>query len=131
VVATEVKTLANQTSRSTEQISTQIAAIQQATKLTVREITYIAGSITDLTEGAKNIDGAIEKQAATTRQIAESMQSATYATSRASDEMVAVQNASMNSASSPVSSSYGRNDCPPQRGRSKKAGRFCAQVRAA
>jgi methyl-accepting chemotaxis protein len=100
VVATEVKTLANQTSRATEQISTQIAAIQQATKVTVREITSIAESITDLAEGARNIDGAVEEQASTTRQIAEGMQSATSATSRASDEMVAVQNASTNSASS-------------------------------
>jgi methyl-accepting chemotaxis protein len=100
VVATEVKTLASQTSRATEQISTQIAAIQQATKVTVREITSIAESITGLAEGARNIDGAVEEQASTTRQIAEGMQSATSATSRASDEMVAVQNASMNSASS-------------------------------
>jgi len=100
VVATEVKTLANQTSRATEQISTQIAAIQQAAKVTVREITSIAESITDLAEGARNIDGAVEEQASTTRQIAEGMQSATSATSRASDEMVAVQNASTNSANS-------------------------------
>jgi methyl-accepting chemotaxis protein len=100
VVATEVKTLANQTSGATQQISTQIVAIQQATKVTVREINSIAESITDLAESARNIDGAVEEQAATTRQIAEGMQSATSATSRASDEMVAVQNASMTSASS-------------------------------
>ncbi len=100
VVASEVKALANQTSRATEQISTQIAAIQQATKVTVKEITSIAESIADLAEGARNIDGAVEEQASVTRQIAEGMQSATSATSRASDEMNAVQNASINSANS-------------------------------
>ena len=67
--------------------------------MTVREISFISESIMDLAEGARTIDGAVEEQASTTRQIAEGMQRATSATSRASDEMVAVQNASMNSAS--------------------------------
>ncbi len=53
VVATEVKSLANQTSRATEVISTQIGAIQQATKATVREINSIAESITELAEVAR------------------------------------------------------------------------------
>src|ERR1041385_7955406 len=58
VVATEVKSLANQTSRATAEISTQIAAIQQATKISVREIASIAEGITELAEVARTIDGA-------------------------------------------------------------------------
>jgi methyl-accepting chemotaxis protein len=42
VVAAEVKTLANQTSRATEDISRQIAAVQEATKRSVEEISSIA-----------------------------------------------------------------------------------------
>jgi len=97
VVATEVKSLANQTSRATEDISLQIAAIQQATKASVREIASIAEGITELAEVARNIDGAIDEQASTTRQIAESMNQATSATGRASSEMVAVHGASAGS----------------------------------
>ena len=49
VVAAEVKTLANQTSRATEDISRQIAAVQEATKRSVEEISSIARAIGELT----------------------------------------------------------------------------------
>jgi methyl-accepting chemotaxis protein len=97
VVAAEVKALANQTSRATDQISQQIAAIQQATKGTVDEISSIAQSINALTEVARKIDAAVEEQAATTRQIASSMQIAESSTSRASTEMTSVQTATRGS----------------------------------
>src|SRR4029078_75745 len=42
VVAAEVKALANQTSRATEEISQQVAAIQEATKGAVNEIGSIS-----------------------------------------------------------------------------------------
>ena len=45
MVAAEVKALANQTSRATEEISQQVAAIQEATKGAVNEIASIARSI--------------------------------------------------------------------------------------
>ena len=48
VVAAEVKALANQTSRATEDISQQVAAIQEATKGAVGEIASIARSIHEL-----------------------------------------------------------------------------------
>ena len=97
VVATEVKVLANQTSRATEEVSTHIAAIQQATKASVCEIASIAECITELAEVARAIDGAIEEQASTTGLIADSMSHATSATSRTSGEMAAVQAASTGS----------------------------------
>ena len=49
VVAAEVKALANQTSRATEEISQQVAAIQEATKGAVNEIGSIGRTIHELT----------------------------------------------------------------------------------
>jgi methyl-accepting chemotaxis protein len=100
VVAMEVKNLANQTSRATGEISTQIGAIQQATKATVREISSIADGITELTETARNIDGAVEEQTSTTVQIAERMKDAASSTACATAEMAAVEKASIGSADS-------------------------------
>ena len=67
VVAAEVKALANQTSRATEEISQQVAAIQAATKGAVGEVVSIAQSIRELTEVATTIAAAVEQQAQTTQ----------------------------------------------------------------
>jgi methyl-accepting chemotaxis protein len=93
VVAAEVKTLANQTSRATEDISLQIAAVQEATKRSVAEITSIARAIGELTSVSTNIATAVEEQSATTRSIAESIHGAAGHTARASDEIGSVEQA--------------------------------------
>jgi len=100
--------------------------------VTVREISFISEIIMDLAEGARTIDGAVEEQASTTRQIAEGMQRATSATSRASDEMVAVQNASMNSASA-INELIGWTERLSAAAREieKNLDEFASQVRAA
>lgn len=91
VVAAEVKALANQTTRATEDISNQIAAVQDATKGSVSEISSIARSITDLTKVATGIASAVEAQVAATREIAARMQTAMRNTARASTEMQSVR----------------------------------------
>jgi methyl-accepting chemotaxis protein len=93
VVAAEVKTLANQTSRATEDISQQIAAVQEATKRSVAEITSIARAIGELTSVSTNIATAVEQQSATTRSIAESIHGAAGHTARASNEIGSVEQA--------------------------------------
>jgi methyl-accepting chemotaxis protein len=93
VVAAEVKTLANQTSRATEDISQQIAAVQEATKRSVAEITSIARAISELTSVSTNIATAVEEQSATTRSIAESVHGAAGYTARASGEIGSVEQA--------------------------------------
>ncbi len=91
VVAAEVKTLANQTSRATEDISRQVAAIQEATKRSVEEIASIAATIGELTGISTNIAAAVEQQTTTTRNIAESIHGAAGHTERASSEIEAVE----------------------------------------
>jgi methyl-accepting chemotaxis protein len=93
VVAAEVKALANQTSRATEDISRHVAAIQDATKGAVNEIASIARSIHELTEVSTSIASAVEQQSATTREIADSIQKAAGNTARASTEIQSVEQA--------------------------------------
>jgi len=91
VVAAEVKTLANQTSRATEDISQQVAAIQGATKRSVAEISSIARAIGELTGVSTSIASAVQEQSATTRTIAESIQTAAGHTAQASTEIGSVE----------------------------------------
>jgi len=93
VVAGEVKTLANQTSRATEDVARQIAAIQDATKRSVAEIAAIARVIAELTGVSTSIAAAVEQQATTTRNIAESIHTAAGHTARASTEIASVEQA--------------------------------------
>jgi methyl-accepting chemotaxis protein len=98
VVAAEVKALANQTSRATEEISQQVAAIQAATKGAVGEIASIAHSIHELTAVATTISAAVEQQAMTTQGIADSIQKAAGNTARASSEIQSVGRAAQDGA---------------------------------
>ena len=97
MVAAEVKALANQTSRATEDISRQITSIQDATKSSVNEISSIARSITNLTNVAREIASAVEAQAAATGEIAANIQTAMRNAARASGEMQSVQDATKQS----------------------------------
>jgi methyl-accepting chemotaxis protein len=98
VVAAEVKALANQTSRATEDISQQVAAIQEATKGAVNEIGSIARSIHELTTVSMSIASAVDEQGATTREIASSVQTAAGNTARASVEIKSLEEAACDSA---------------------------------
>jgi methyl-accepting chemotaxis protein len=74
VVASEVKALANQTAKATEDISTQIAAIQGQTGLAVDAIKAIGGTIRQMNEIASAIAAAVEEQGAATRDISHNIQ---------------------------------------------------------
>jgi len=93
VVAAEVKALANQTSRATEDIAQQVTAIQEATKGAVGEIGSIGRTIHELTSVSTSIAAAVDEQAATTRAIATSVQTAAGNTARASVEIKSVEQA--------------------------------------
>ena len=69
VVANEVKSLANQTARATDEISGQIAEIQDATQKSVDAVRTIASSIRDVENITTSIAAAIEEQSAATSEI--------------------------------------------------------------
>jgi methyl-accepting chemotaxis protein len=70
VVAHEVKALAAQTAKATEDISSQIAGMQVATRESVTAIGRIGGTIGRISEIASSIAAAVEQQGAATREIA-------------------------------------------------------------
>ncbi len=73
VVANEIKELAQQTARETEEIRTRIQGIQQATNQTVSEIGEITSVIDDVDAIVGSIAAAVEEQSVTTRDIAENV----------------------------------------------------------
>ena len=70
VVANEVKSLANQTARATEDITHQISEIQNATDQAVTAVRTITNSIREVEGVSSAIASAIEEQSATTAEIA-------------------------------------------------------------
>jgi methyl-accepting chemotaxis protein len=82
VVAAEVKSLANQTAKATEEISTQIAGMQTATAESVLAIKEIGGTITRISEIAGTITAAVQAQGAATQGIARNVELAAQGTAK-------------------------------------------------
>ena len=76
VVASEVKALAAQTAKATEEISTQITGMQSATETSVTAIREIGKTIGSISEISATIAAAVEEQGAATKEIARNMQEA-------------------------------------------------------
>lgn len=70
VVASEVKSLANQTAQATQEISDQVISMQQATSLAVKAMDDIKGIIVDIESTSVSIASAVEEQDASTQEIA-------------------------------------------------------------
>lgn len=75
VVASEVKNLANQTARATEEIASQIGAMQQETTRTTGAIQEITSIINAINTAVTTVAAAVEEQDAATREIASNAQS--------------------------------------------------------
>jgi len=80
VVAHEVKTLAGQTARATEEIALQIAEVQGGTQEAVRAIAGISSTITQLNDLAAAIASAVEQQGAATSEISRNVDQAAAGT---------------------------------------------------
>jgi methyl-accepting chemotaxis protein len=84
VVAAEVKELASQTAKATEEIAGQVSAIQSATGTCVTAIGDISTTIREISGIATTIAAAVEEQDSATREIARSVQQAAAGTSEVS-----------------------------------------------
>ncbi|HXP96797.1 MAG TPA: methyl-accepting chemotaxis protein [Telmatospirillum sp.] len=80
VVAGEVKHLANQTAKATEEISAQIGAVQSSTQEAVSAIGAIVKRIEEINQIAGAIASAVEEQSAATAEIARNVQQAAMGT---------------------------------------------------
>jgi methyl-accepting chemotaxis protein len=76
VVATEVKALATQTARATDDIAGQITDIRAATDKVVTAIAAIGGTINRVSEISSSIASAVEEQSAATQEISRNTQEA-------------------------------------------------------
>ena len=101
VVAAEVKQLANQTARATEDIGNRVGEIQQATEGSVKSMTEIVRVIGNIRQIASSIAGAVEEQGAATAEIARNCQQASTGTHQVTQNISGVgQAAEMTGAAS-------------------------------
>jgi methyl-accepting chemotaxis protein len=93
VVAAEVKGLASQTAKATEEIAGQVTAIQSATGDCVTAIGGISDTIREISAIATTIAAAVEEQDTATREIARSVQQAAAGTSEVSHNVAGASHA--------------------------------------
>jgi methyl-accepting chemotaxis protein len=90
VVASEVKALAAQTAKATEEISTQIAGMQSATDASIVTIKEIGATINTISEISSTIAAAVEEQGAATQEIARNVQQAAQMSSQVANNATEV-----------------------------------------
>ncbi|UVO29677.1 methyl-accepting chemotaxis protein [Bradyrhizobium arachidis] len=87
VVASEVKSLASQTAKATDEISSHIAGMQGATAESVAAIKEIGATIGQISTIATSIASAVEEQGAATQEIARSVQNVAQGTQTAATDI--------------------------------------------
>ncbi len=97
VVASEVKSLANQTAKATEEISQQISTMQDSTQKTVSEIEGVVTAMSKISEMTTAVASAVEEQNAATRDIAQNIQQTASGTQDVSANIVEVNAAAQQS----------------------------------
>ena len=132
VVAQEVKNLANQTARATEEISTQISSVQEETRDTVTAIDNIMSVITEISDISTTIASAVEEQGVSTQEIARNVQQAAQGTQEVNTNIGGVTQAasSTGAASSQVLDSASQLSAQAE-GLRGEVEKFLADVRAA
>jgi methyl-accepting chemotaxis protein len=101
VVAAEVKQLADQTSKATQEIEVKVSEIQTATDGTVSSMSEIIKTISGIKDASAAIASAIEQQGATTDEIARNCQQAATGTNQVTQNISGVgQAAEMTGAAS-------------------------------
>jgi methyl-accepting chemotaxis protein len=93
VVAGEVKALAGQTAKATEDISQQIAGMQHATERSIAAIGAIKRTIRDIGEISSAIAAAVTEQGAATQEIARSVETASRKSAETAEQIQRVNEA--------------------------------------
>ncbi len=94
VVATEVKNLAGQTGKATEEIAEQVGEIQTVARGAVDAISVIRNSIQKINQRIAAVSAAAEEQSATTLEIARNVQEASRGTQEVSSNIATVSQSS-------------------------------------
>ena len=132
VVAQEVKQLASQTAKATDEIRGQIAGMQAATHESVAAIKEIGDTIERISQIATTVAAAVEEQGASTHEIARNVQQAALGTAKVTTNISEVTRgaADTGSASSQVLGSA-RSLANESNDLKMKVAKFLATVRAA
>ncbi|SDD80412.1 methyl-accepting chemotaxis protein [Rhodospira trueperi] len=93
VVANEVKALAGQTARATDEIGQQIGGVQSMTEIAVQEIKAIGDIIAQVSEISSAIAAAMEEQSAVTQDVSSNMQTASEGVTTISHNMESIAEA--------------------------------------
>jgi methyl-accepting chemotaxis protein len=132
VVAGEVKSLATQTAKATDEISAQIRSIQDATRGAVEAIDAINGVIKRISEIATAVAAAVEQQDAATRDIARNVQEAAAGTRQVSETIGGVSRTASETAEAAALVQQAAGALVQQSGTlSDAAEQFLSRVRAA
>lgn len=99
VVANEVKELARETAKATDEISRKIAAIQVDTKGAIAAISEVGSIIRQINDIQNTVASAVEEQTVTTNEIAKNISEAARGTSEISNNITGVASAAQNTAS--------------------------------
>ena len=91
VVANEVKALASQTARATEEITSQISAMQEATRTTVNAIEEIADTINSIDSITTLVANAVQAQGTATTEIANNVSEVAGGTSAVDSEIAKIE----------------------------------------
>ena len=132
VVAGEVKSLATQTAKATQEIAAQVEGMQNATGGTVGTIEGIVSVIKRISENAHGIAAAVEEQNAATEEISRNVQQAAAGTQEVASNIVGVRQAAeqTGAAASEVLESAGQLSKQSELLRGE-VGKFLAGLRAA
>jgi methyl-accepting chemotaxis protein len=132
VVANEVKALSSQTAKATEEITSQIQAIRDATGSTVDAIREIGTTIGQMNEITGSIAAAVEEQGAATNEIARSVQQAAQGAQEVMQNITGVREASgkVNAAATLVLNAAAQLTSQSEQLESE-TGKFLGNIRAA
>jgi methyl-accepting chemotaxis protein len=132
VVASEVKALAEQTSKATGEIGQQITGMQAATQESVSAIKEISGTIERLSEISSTIAAAVEEQGAATQEISRNVQQAAHGTQQVSTNITDVQRGASETGSASAQVLSAAQSLSGDSNRLKlEVGKFLQTVRAA
>jgi methyl-accepting chemotaxis protein len=132
VVAGEVKALASQTAKATEEIGRQIAEMRGATDGAVTAVRGIATTIARIDEIASAIAAAVEEQGAATREISGSVQRAAQGTARVTESVAGVDRAANDTGAAATQVLAAAGELSRQaEGLRTEVGRFLNNVRTA
>jgi len=132
VVAAEVKSLADQTAKATDQIREQITAIQDETKAAAGAISGICKTIGEINTISTKVADAVERQRVATERISRNIQDAATGTRDVAENIGVVTSAATETGSSAAQVLGSASELASQSERMRnEVERFLATVRAA